>query len=460
MAELERLPERRPGIGAEAREGPGDLLEVYGRNEQGQDPSRGHGEGRGGVEHEPACRGGHVHGHAHPHHHEGEVRRGVLGYLDGRPHQPDEGQPEGHSPERQCQFGEPGRLGLGDGGVQLALDQVSLAGDDGLEQAGGDEIHSHQGYGHDRHHHWDGQRPRVVAGDGEHTAYDHRTEEQIEGNVEPLVPVAHLPVQRGHYGEGAGQHHAHRHELAHGVDVAEAVDEHLHQQVHQDDDQEIGETGPDHGDGGHAHPAQKGIYERALVHAEIAPQAFSHRAAALPVLHPSRAAHAHEGAEKEVEREHHEEQDHGVMVCVGEKATLDVPRHDGQEQGCQQAGAVPEGRAGDHEDRDAGQGAPYGRRGQQGVSGGGVDVHARNAGQQLSRHRDRPVIQWRPGVPHAERIVQQGIVDDMGACFLNVVDDALVIVRVRASADQEAVVHRSGVSEVATHEQCYENDSH
>jgi len=48
----------------------------------------------------------------------------------------------------------------------------------------------------------------------------------------------------------------------------------------------------------------------------------------------------------------------------------------------------------------------------------------------------------------------------MVACVLDVPDNALVIVRVRAACDQEAIVHRCGVPEVATHEKCDENDSY
>ncbi len=177
-----------------------------------------------------------------------------------------------------------------------------------------------------------------------------------------MAPVVHLPIQRSDQCERTGKHDAYHHELAHGVDVAEAIDEHLDQQVHENYHEDIGETCPYHGHGGHAHPAQEGIDERAMVHAKVAFDALAHGARALPVLHPLRASNAHQGAEKEVEREDHEEEDHGIVVSIGEHAALDMAWHDRQEQGCQQAGAVPEGRAGDHEDRYACEGSPYGRR--------------------------------------------------------------------------------------------------
>jgi len=135
VAYLDALAQARYRVApADAGEGLRHILELHRLDDQDDDPGGRYGEDRRSVEDETPGGHGHEDRRAHPDHDEHEVGREVLWDLDGRPHQPDDGEPEGDDTERQGEGRERRRLRFGYRRVQLALDQVALARDDGVEE--------------------------------------------------------------------------------------------------------------------------------------------------------------------------------------------------------------------------------------------------------------------------------------------------------------------------------------
>jgi len=251
----------------------------------------------------------------------------VLRGLDRGVAHPDERQPERHHAEGHGEAGEQRGLRLGDGAVQLALDQVPLAGQDGIEQGGVEERERYHGHDGDRDEDGEDQGPGIVAGDHEHEAADDPDQVQDHRGVEPGDDQVQAHIGGCHQQKGQAEEDGDGEEHAHGVRVAEAVHQKLDQKVGEHDDQEVGVPGPDEAHRCHAHPSQRRVDERDLIGPQVRPEPGRYGPGVLPAIHPSGPVDGLQGPKQEVEGEYHEEQHHCVVVSVREHRPLDVPRH-------------------------------------------------------------------------------------------------------------------------------------
>ena len=307
-----------------------DVAEAGALNQQPGDPAREQCHDRRGVEDEANCRLRHVERDGRPDEDEEVVLlpEPVGEKLPRHPDKPEEAEPDRDEAEGENEVRERRRLRLGNSVEQLGPHEVALSAEEQEAEVGenvGEQQVAQRG---DRHGAAQHQQPRQIARRHQQHRGADEGEQDVGGRVPPGADEVHAPVVGEREQDRQRKRDYSEHRGRQAVDAPELVDNHLGNQVDDQNHHQVGEPFPAQRDQHQCHPRQSRVAERQPLALQEVGEAALDALGGAPVGDPARVTPFCEGAHEEEEGTSPEENHVRIVVRqrdgrVGNMAGID-----------------------------------------------------------------------------------------------------------------------------------------